>query len=99
MTLKTPHPFARAGEARLHLVGNEHATFFAHNRDDFGHESGKGVVASDVLKAGRLIHQCSDTDFRESARNDVGVEDRDQLSSATDDSGVRAFSQTLQNLR
>ena len=31
--LKTPHAFARAGEARLHLVGNEQAAGFAHIRD------------------------------------------------------------------
>ena len=44
MTLKPPHRFARAGEARLHLVGDEQATFFAYTRDGFGHKSGLARV-------------------------------------------------------
>jgi hypothetical protein len=62
VTLKAPHLLSRAGEARLHLVGNEHAARFAHARDCFGHESGLARIDA-VAREDAVGNKPGEADF------------------------------------
>ena len=80
--LITPHAFAQAGEARLHLVGNEEAASLADIRDRLGHESGLARIDA-VAREDAVGNKPGEADFLSlhggNRLPDIGREDRSDV--------------------